>query len=136
MGRRLPWRAALLELPGRARLSAAGGGDLAVWSRRSARSLAALPPPANSIPRSCAFIASLCSLVVAGRSLPRGAPCFHGTKHLPRHQALFLKPRLFAKFNYRIKWFDGWENHKLNLDNYNSGLAAPYNSWALLEKED
>ena len=30
-------------------------------------------------------------------------------------------PRLFAKFNYRIKWFDGWENHKLNLDNYNSG---------------
>ena len=37
---------------------------------------------------------------------------------------------------YRIKWFDGWENHKLNLDNYNSGLAAPYNSWALLEKED
>ena len=45
-------------------------------------------------------------------------------------------PRLFAKFNYRIKWFDGWENHKLNLENYNSGPAAPYNSWALLEKED
>ena len=43
---------------------------------------------------------------------------------------------LFAKFNYRIKWFDGWENHKLNLENYNSGPAAPYNSWALLEKED
>ena len=45
-------------------------------------------------------------------------------------------PRLFAKFNYRIKWFDGWENHKLNLEDYNSGPAAPYNSWALLEKED
>ena len=29
------------------------------------------------------------------------------------------------KFNYRIKWFDGWENHKLNLDDYNSGPAAP-----------
>jgi len=45
-------------------------------------------------------------------------------------------PRLFAKFNYRIKWFDGWENHKLDLDNYNSGPAAPYNSWVLLEKEE
>ena len=44
-------------------------------------------------------------------------------------------PRLFAKFNYRVKWFDGWENHKLLLDNYNSGLSAPYNSWVLLEKE-
>ena len=48
----------------------------------------------------------------------------------------YTSPRLFAKFNYRIKWFDGWENHKLNLENYNSGPAAPYNSWALLEKED
>ena len=44
-------------------------------------------------------------------------------------------PRLFAKFNYRVKWFDGWENHMLILDNYNSGLSAPYLSWALLEKE-
>ena len=45
-------------------------------------------------------------------------------------------PRVFAKFNYRIKWFDGWENQQLDLDNYNSGPAAPYNSWALLEKEE
>ena len=43
-------------------------------------------------------------------------------------------PRLYAKFNYRIKWFDGWENHKLSLDDYNSGPAAPYKSWVLLEK--
>ena len=34
----------------------------------------------------------------------------------------------------RIKWFDGWENHKLLLDNYNSGPLAPYNSWVLLAK--
>ena len=40
--------------------------------------------------------------------------------------------RLFKKFNYRIKWFDGWENHKLILENYNSGPTAPYNSWVLL----
>ena len=32
-------------------------------------------------------------------------------------------PRLYKKFNYRIKWFDGWENHKLILDNYVSGPA-------------
>ena len=43
-------------------------------------------------------------------------------------------PRLYAKFNYRIKWFDGWENHKLILDNYNSGPSAAYHSWVLLEK--
>ena len=43
-------------------------------------------------------------------------------------------PRLFKKFNYRVKWFDGWENHKLDLDNYGSGPQAPYNSWVLLEK--
>ena len=43
-------------------------------------------------------------------------------------------PRLFSKFNYRIKWFDGWENHMLVLDNYSSGLSAPYKSWCLLEK--
>ena len=30
--------------------------------------------------------------------------------------------------------FDGWENHMLILDNYNSGPAAPYKSWVLLEK--
>ena len=28
------------------------------------------------------------------------------------------------------------ENHKLNLDDYNSGPAAPYNSWVLLDKGD
>ena len=43
-------------------------------------------------------------------------------------------PRLFAKFNYRIKWFDGWQNHNLLLDNYLHGPDAPYNSWVLLEK--
>ena len=45
-----------------------------------------------------------------------------------------MTPRLFNKFNYRIKWFDGWENHMLILDNYSSGLSAPYKSWCLLEK--
>ena len=44
-------------------------------------------------------------------------------------------PRLFAKFNYRVKWIDGWENHKLLLDNYMGGPLAPYKSWVLLEKE-
>ena len=44
-------------------------------------------------------------------------------------------PRLFAKFNYRVKWIDGWENHKLLLDNYMGGPTAPYKSWVLLEKE-
>ena len=45
-------------------------------------------------------------------------------------------PRLYSKFNYRVTWqLDGWENHKLNLNNYQSGPTAPYNSWALLEKE-
>ena len=43
-------------------------------------------------------------------------------------------PRLYAKFNYRIKWFDGWENHKLSLDDYNSGPTAPYKSWVMLDK--
>ena len=43
-------------------------------------------------------------------------------------------PRLYAKFNYRIKWFDGWDNHKLILDNYVQGPTAPYNSWVLLER--
>ena len=45
-------------------------------------------------------------------------------------------PRLFAKYNHRVKWFDGWENHMLLLDNYNSGPLAPYKSWLLLEKEE
>ena len=43
-------------------------------------------------------------------------------------------PRLFKKFNYRIKWYDGWENHMLLLDDYNHGPTAPYKSWVLLEK--
>ena len=44
-------------------------------------------------------------------------------------------PRLFKKFNYRIIWdLDGWENHMLILDNYASGLGAPFESWCLLEK--
>ena len=47
-----------------------------------------------------------------------------------------VTPRLFAKYNYRVKWFDGWENHMLLLDNYNSGPLAPYKSWVLLEKEE
>ena len=29
----------------------------------------------------------------------------------------------------------GWENHMLILDNYNSGPGAPYKLWVLLEKE-
>ena len=45
-------------------------------------------------------------------------------------------PRLFAKFNYCVKWFDGWENHKLNLDNYLHGPSAPYEAWVLLKKEE
>ena len=44
------------------------------------------------------------------------------------------RPALFKKFNFRVKWFDGWENHNLLLDNYNSGPMAPYNSWVLLAK--
>ena len=43
-------------------------------------------------------------------------------------------PRLFKKFNYCIKWFDGWENHMLILENYNSGPIAPYKLWVLLHK--
>lgn len=43
-------------------------------------------------------------------------------------------PRLYAKYNYRIEWMDGWENHKLLLDNYASGREAPYSSWVLLHK--
>lgn len=43
-------------------------------------------------------------------------------------------PRLHAKYNFRIKWFDGWENHQLLLDNYEGGASAPYNSWVFLAK--
>ena len=40
----------------------------------------------------------------------------------------------YKKYNFRIKWFDGWENHKLNLDDYLPGSTAPYKAWVLLEK--
>ena len=30
--------------------------------------------------------------------------------------------------------WDQWDNHKLLLDNYQSGPAAPYKSWVLLIK--
>ena len=43
-------------------------------------------------------------------------------------------PRLYKKFNYRVKWFDRWENHQLILDNYVSGPTAPYNARVILEK--
>lgn len=43
-------------------------------------------------------------------------------------------PRLHAKYNFRVRWFDGWENHMLLLDNYQGGANAPYNSWVLLQK--
>ena len=41
---------------------------------------------------------------------------------------------LLKNFNFCVKWVDGWENHKFLLDNYNSGPAAPYHSWVLLEQ--
>ena len=43
---------------------------------------------------------------------------------------------MLAKFNYRIKWFDGWDNHKLILDNYVSrGPLLPTTpGWVLLER--
>ena len=42
--------------------------------------------------------------------------------------------RLYKNFNYRTSWTDGWENHMLTLDKYDSGPDAPYESWVLLEK--
>lgn len=45
-------------------------------------------------------------------------------------------PRLYAKFNYRVEWMDGWGNHNLILDNYGAGKDAPYNSWVLLTKSN
>ena len=50
--------------------------------------------------------------------------------HLPNQTT----PRLVKKFNYRIIWFDGFENHSLILDNYDHGPSAPYKSWVLLQK--
>ena len=44
-------------------------------------------------------------------------------------------PRLAKKFNFRVVWEDGFENHKLELDKYHSGPTAPYKSWVLLKKE-
>ena len=43
-------------------------------------------------------------------------------------------PRLLKNYNFRVKWEDGWDNHKLLLDNYQSGPDAPYKSWVLLIK--
>ena len=43
-------------------------------------------------------------------------------------------PRLFKKFNFRVKWDDGWDNHVLVLEKYMSGATAPYDSWVLLQK--
>ena len=43
-------------------------------------------------------------------------------------------PRLYKNFNYRTSWTDGWENHMLTLNKYDSGPDAPYESWVLLEK--
>ncbi|KAL1499252.1 hypothetical protein AB1Y20_013756 [Prymnesium parvum] len=51
------------------------------------------------------------------------------------HRITNATPRLFARYNFRVRWSDGWENHKLLLDNYEGGASAPYNSWVLLEKE-
>ena len=44
-------------------------------------------------------------------------------------------PRLFKKFNYRIKWFDGWENRICSCSTTTT-TARPrrYKSWVLLEK--
>ena len=87
-GRRSPRRASLLDLPGRTRLSAPGGRDLAVSSGGFARSLAASPPPAtpHSIPRSCAFMR-----LSAPWSLQRAS----NDEHLPRRAFSFQNPSLF-----------------------------------------
>ena len=46
-------------------------------------------------------------------------------------------PRLFKKFNFRVKWSDGSKGPaNLPLDNYSHGPTAPYNSWCLLQKEE
>ena len=78
---------------------------------------------------------------VGGRATSRGGgghPSGRGAAASRTRQDKFTQatPHLYAKFNYRIKWFDGWENHKLSLDDYNWGPSAPYKSWVLLEKVD
>ena len=40
-----------------------------------------------------------------------------------------------AVTKFWVKWFDGWVNHQLALDNYVGGLTAPYKSWVLLQKQ-
>ena len=46
-------------------------------------------------------------------------------------------PRLFKKFNYRVKYMDGSKGPaNLPLVNYAHGAGAAYNSWCLLEKEE
>ena len=44
-------------------------------------------------------------------------------------------PRLYAKFNVRIRWIDGWENHNLLLDNYLQGPNAPVYAWVVVDKD-
>ena len=62
--------------------------------------------------------------------------CVHIDQGTIKEKFTQATPQLYAKFNYRVKWFDGWENHKLVLDDYLSGLAAPYKAWVLLERAD
>ena len=46
-------------------------------------------------------------------------------------------PRLFKKFNYRVKYADGAKGPaNLPLDNYAHGESAAYNSWCLLERDE
>ena len=46
-------------------------------------------------------------------------------------------PRLFKKFNSRVKYADGAKGPaNLPLDNYAHGESAAYNSWCLLERDE
>ena len=53
------------------------------------------------------------------------------------HKTTSATPRLFKKFNFKVKYIDGSTGPaNLPLENYASGPAAPYNSWCLLEKDE
>ena len=54
------------------------------------------------------------------------------------HKITSATPRLFKKFNFKVKYIDGsiGPGQRLPLDNYASGPTAPYNSWCLLEKDE
>ena len=53
------------------------------------------------------------------------------------HQITSATPRLFKKFNYKVKYIDGSIGPaNLSLDNYASGPTAAYNSWRLLENDE